>query len=209
MKFGLHAVFMIAIVACSGGKKPPGDAGVDGPSGPTDVTCGTLDPIATGTCAVTAGGTTTVVEGTVLTPSTVYHGGQVAFDQTGKITCVGCNCAAGGETTITCPDGTISPGLINTHDHITYAQDPPYTDTGERYDDRQQWRKGLDGHTKIPAAGGATNDQVSWGELRFLMSGATSTVGSGAAAGLLRNLDKALQEGLSQTPVKFDTFPLG
>ena len=207
---------MIAIsaAACSGGsKKPPGDAGVDappdGPAGPVDMTCETLAPVSGGTCAVTAGSTTTVLKGTVLTPTTVYHGGQVAFDQTGTITCVGCNCAQGGETTITCPDGTISPGLINTHDHITYTQDPPYTDTGERYDDRQQWREGLDGHKKIPAPGGATNDQVSWGELRFLMSGTTSTVGSGAAAGLLRNLDKTLQEGLNQTPVKFDTFPLG
>src|SRR5512135_155572 len=173
------AVLAFAI-GCSGDhKKPTADAGVDsppdamGPTGPMDVQCETLTPSANGTCDIVAGSTTTVIKGTVLTPTAVYHGGQVAIDATGLITCVGCNCAQGGETTLTCGDGTISPGLINTHDHITFTQDSPYTDTGERYDDRQQWRKGLDGHTKIPAAGGASNDQVRWGELRFLMGGAT------------------------------------
>src|SRR2546423_785907 len=38
---------------------------------------------------------------------------------------------------------------------------------------------------------------------------APSTIGSGGQAGLLRNLDKTLQEGLMQGTVKFDTFPLG
>jgi cytosine/adenosine deaminase-related metal-dependent hydrolase len=198
------------LAACSSSKKPPPpDGGVTGPTGPVDVTCAELPTPANGTCDFTAGSTTTLIEGTVLTPDSIYHGGQVTFDQTGTITCVGCDCAQGGETTLACGDASISPGLINTHDHITYAQNAPYNDTGERYDDRHQWRIGLDGHTKIPSAGGATNDQVRWGELRFLMGGATSTVGSGGVAGLLRNLDKTLQEGLNHTPVDFDTFPLG
>ena len=186
----------LIIAGCSGDdhKKPNTDAGVDAPPdgalpGPTDVTCETLTPSAAGTCDITPGGTTTVIKGTVLTPQTVYHGGQVAIDSTGLITCVGCNCAQGGETVLTCGDGAISPGFINTHDHITFTQDPPAADSGERYEDRQQWRKGLDGHTKIPAPGGATTDQVGWGELRFVMSGTTSTVGSGGVKGLLRNLD--------------------
>ena len=42
------------------------------------------------------------------------HGGQVAVDATGQITCVGCNCAAGGETVITCPDGV---DLARPHQH--------------------------------------------------------------------------------------------
>src|SRR2546423_3420538 len=137
------------------------DAGVDG--GAAVVTCATLT--SSNTCDVTAGGSTTVIEGNVLTPSTIYLGGQVAVDSTGTISCVGCNCAQGGETTVVCADAVISPGLINTHDHITFTQDPPYTDTGERYDDRHQWRLGLDGHTKISSPGGATAAQVSWGEL--------------------------------------------
>ncbi len=110
---------------------------------------------------------------------------------------------------ITCPDAAISPGLINTHDHITFTQNQPYTDTGERYDDRQQWREGLEGHTKIPSSGGASAAQILWGELRFLMGGATSIVGSGGQLGLLRNLDIAAdQQGLGKPAVDFDTFPL-
>ena len=126
----LAVVVLVFFAGCGGcGKSnnnPPADAAV--PDAPSDVTCATLPPIASGTCAVTAGGTTTVIEGNVLTPTTVYHGGQVAFDSTGHITCTGCNCAQGGETTITCPDGVISPGLINTHDHITFTENLPYTD---------------------------------------------------------------------------------
>ena len=191
---------------------PQIDAGVVQPDGndTTTVTqCEDLPAVTTGTCGVTAGGTTTLLKGNVLTASVIYKGGQVLVDATGIIQCVGCNCGTGGETVISCPDASISPGLINTHDHITFTQDPPYTDSGERYESRQQWRLGLDGHKKIPAPGGATGAQVSWGELRFLMGGATSIVGSGGSAGLLRNLDKNLQEGLTKTPVKFDTFPLG
>ena len=199
-------VLALSIVTACGGSSHHNNP--DAPPG--GMMCATLAPLPSGTCSVTAGSTTTLLEGNILAPEGVYVGGQVAIDATGMITCVGCNCAAGGETTVVCPDASISPGLINTHDHITFTQDNPYTDTGERYDDRQQWREGLDGHTKIPAAGSATTDQQSWGELRFLMGGATSTVGSGGAAGLLRNLDKStLQEGVTQTAVKFDTFPLG
>ena len=99
--------------------------------------------------------------------------------------------ARAARRSITCPTASISPGLINTHDHITFTQNSPYTDTGERYEHRQQWRKGLDGHTEDPVAGRRERAIRSrWGELRFLMGGATSIVGSGGQAGLLRNLDK-------------------
>ena len=185
----------------------PGDGGTDAPPF-EEVTCEALPPVITGTCVVTAGGPAKLLRGEVLTPTRLFHGGGVAVDSQGSITCVGCNCAEAGQTVVTCPDASISPGLINTHDHITFTQNNPYTDTGVRYDDRQQWRKGLDGKPKIPAAGGASADQIRWGELRFLMGGATSIVGSGGQPGLLRNLDSANQEGLNQKQVNFDTFPL-
>jgi cytosine/adenosine deaminase-related metal-dependent hydrolase len=204
-------VLALALVsACGGDGNHPSDAGVDSPPMTTEVVCETLAPISSGTCEVTAGNATKLLKGIVLTPSTVYRGGQVAVDDTGHVSCVGCNCAQGGETTIVCPDGAISPGLINTHDHITFTQNNPYTDSGERYEDRQQWRKGLDGHPKIASSGGANADQIRWGELRFLMGGATSIVGSGGQAGILRNLDQAANmEGLQKKAVNFDTFPLG
>lgn len=208
------SVLLVAAAACGDDAKHNPDASPPGDSNPpgdtvTETVCHTL-PTTTTTCSVTAGSSSLLLEGNVVTPGMVFKGGQVLVDTSGQISCVGCDCGTGGETVIACADATISPGLINTHDHITYTQNQPYTDTGERYDDRQQWRIGLDGHTKIPAPGNASNDQISWGELRFLMSGATSIVGSGGQAGLLRNLDKAnLLEGLTSKAVKFDTFPLG
>ena len=207
----LAVVFLVAFEAGCGGCHGKNQGTPDAPpdSGQTDVTCQQLPPISSGTCQVTPGGTTTLLEGTVLTPTTVYHGGEVAFDQTGQITCVGCNCGQGGETTIVCPDGAISPGLINAHDHLTYVQNAPVADTGERFDDRQQWRKGLDGHTKISPPGGATADEIRYGELRFVMGGATSTNASGGQPGLLRNLDNSNnEEGLGKGNIDYDTFPL-
>jgi hypothetical protein len=189
---------------------PGGDAGVP----PTEVMCAALPPLASGVCEVTPGAPDNLkklLKGTVLTPGTVYVGGQVAVSEAGQITCVGCDCSAQavGAAVITCPSGVISPGLINTHDHITFTQNPPYSDSGERYEQRHDWRLGKRMHNKIPSSGGASPAQVRWGELRFLFGGATSTVGSGSATGFLRNLDGANQEGLGQEAVKFETFPLG
>lgn len=160
-------------------------------------------------CSVEAGGETRLIKGTVLTPGTTYIGGQVAFDAAGKITCVGCNCAAGGETVVTCPQGVISPGLINTHEHLTFSQNPPLRDSGERYEHRNDWRAGLRGHTTLNVPGSATNDQVAYAELRGLVAGATSVNGSGDVAGLQRNLDRTDGlEGLEQPVVQYQTFPL-
>ncbi len=215
-------IWLFVILAACGGKSastidgPPADIGGDGPyvpppppPGATVMQCATLPALPSGTCAVTAGGATHVVEGNVLTPSTIFIGGQVAYGADGKISCVGCACAQAGDTVISCPNASISPGLINTHEHITYAQNQPVAATTMRYEDRQQWRKGLDGKTKIPDPGSATASQIAWGELRMLMGGATSIVGSGGIAGLLRNLDEAANEGgLAKPAVFFDTFPL-
>lgn len=192
------------------------DAGDDGGArGPKITMCpaANLMPPGAGTCTVTAGSDAKLITGTILLPGEVLRGGQVLADAMGHITCVGCDCSASpgaaGATAIVCPRGVVSPGLINTHDHITYTQDTPRADSGERYEQRHDWRLGLRGHTKITSTGGASNDQVSWGELRFVIGGATSTVGSGGAPGFLRNLDKTLQEGLGHAPVHFETFPLG
>ncbi len=186
------------------------DAGVDPDSGVEETVCEELTPLPSGTCEVTTLGAARLIKGNILTPQSVLRGGQVAVDATGQITCVGCDCAQGGETTIVCPTGTVSPGLINTHEHITFQQAEPYTDTGERYEHRHQWRKGSEGHTKIPSSGGASGAKISFGELRYIMGGATSIVGSGGQPGLLRNLDNVSnQEGLNRTAVEFETFPLG
>ena len=188
-----------------------GDAGTPGVV--TTMCPHAADPApADGVCSVSAGSSTLLLTGTVLVPGEIFRGGQVLVDDAGVIQCVGCDCSAGAAdaTTVSCPKGVISPGLINTHDHITYTNDAPGIDSGERYEQRHDWRNGQRGHTKLSALGGANADQVHFGELRFLMSGATSTVGSGGITGLLRNLDKATEEELplSLPPVELDTFPL-
>jgi large repetitive protein len=201
----------------SGGKGGDGGTSSDNgspPGGAKMTTCphASDPPPATGVCSVTAGSSTIVITGVVLTRDEVFSGGQVQIDGTGVIQCVGCDCDVSGATEVACPKGVVSPGLINTHDHITYTNDAPGVDSGERYEQRNDWRKGLRGHTKIPnVSGGASNDDVHFGELRFLLSGTTSTVGSGGATGLLRNLDKSTEEeaGLTNGAVYFDTFPLG
>lgn len=175
-----------------------------------ETVCQELAPITTGTCEVVAGDATTALVGDVLVPEGIFRGGTVMVDAMGVISCVGCDCDTTGATVVTCPQGVISPGLINTHEHITFAQNSPYTDTGERYEHRHDWRRGGNrGHTGIPASGQASTSQIRWGELRFLLGGATSLNGRGSADGFLRNIDGNAQDGLGQPRVNYDTFPLG
>jgi large repetitive protein len=172
--------------------------------------CEELAPLSSGVCSVQAGGESKVIKGNVLTPGITYEGGQVAFGADGIITCVGCDCEGGGETVITCPQAAISPGLINTHDHITYALNQPAPDTGERWEHRHDWRDGLRGHSAVDVPQTSSADAVRFGELRFLFGGGTSTNGSGGQAGILRNLDRDnLLEGITQSPIHYQTFPLG
>jgi hypothetical protein len=190
----------------------PDGGGIVIPDEPVFTTCpgASIPSLPTAACEATAGSAAILVTADVLTPGEVFEGGQVLIDATGHITCVGCDCSAGaaGATTIVCPDGVISPGLINAHEHLTY-QGTPYTNTGERYEHRHDWRRGLRGHTEINAPGSAPGTRIMWAELRMVMGGATSINGSGSAAGFLRNLDGNRMEGLDQPEVEYQTFPLG
>jgi hypothetical protein len=193
-----------------GGKPPPAVVECPGPA---------LTPPADGsTCEVSTPGNNGVLfRGTILGPDTVYHQGQVYLDPNGIIQCVGCDCTktpgADKAGVVTCADGVVSPGLINPHDHITFANNqpggtkpPPAT---ERYEHRHDWRKGQNGHPKISTNGSASNAVVEFAEFRFVMSGVTSAASSNGEAGLVRNVDKAnLLEGLPIQAVDFDTFPL-
>ena len=93
-----------------------------------------------------------LIKADVVGPDTLWHGGQVLLDQaSGQVTCAGCDCSAqaAGAATLECASVVVSPGLINSHDHITYDYAAPYSFTSERYDLRDQWRLGIDHHTKI------------------------------------------------------------
>jgi cytosine/adenosine deaminase-related metal-dependent hydrolase len=194
----------------SAGGRSPVEAGADGAI-PGEITCRRLPPLKRGVCSVAAGtGNQTVISGIILAPAGVLRGGQIVIDGDSQIACVACDCpTAADATVVTCPAGIVSPGLINSHDHIQYSHNAPIAQISERFDARHQWRLGLDGHTKLVSTGDATPDQIAWGELRFVMAGATSTVAQGTTPGFLRNLNDATkEEGLGAPPVYADTFPL-
>jgi cysteine-rich repeat protein len=212
---------------CDDGNMVPGD-GCENDctiTGGTVTSCPNAPPADdAGTCAVTPGDGYKLFTGVVLAPDQVFSGGQVLVDPNGIITCAACDCtvADGGMTAtrITCPSAVISPGLINSHEHISY-QAAPYVasaaNVDERYEHRHDWRVGgasHDNHTKISTGGTATNDMIRWGELRHLMGGTTSMVGATFSAtgnqGLLRNLDTSAagQLGLNGGTLDSQTFPL-
>ncbi len=172
-----------------------------------------ITPPTTGTCSVTDGTSGKVFRGTVLAPNEVLHRGEVLVNDAGIIVCSSCDCSAAPgyaqATVIACANGVISPGLINPHDHITYANNAPVGHGTERFDHRNEWRTGANGHTDLQYNSGASIAVVQFAELRFVMGGATSTVSSGGKAGLARNLDSSdLLEGLPIQSADFDTFPL-
>lgn len=192
----------------------PGDGDGEDPSGDYEVvTCSGWSAPAAG-CTASGAGADLALVGTVLTPGHVYEGGIVRLTSNGLISCVGCDCTTDGARVVTCGDAVISPGLINAHDHIGWMSGRPYVASNPalRYEHRHDWRKGdaADGEQAISTPGGANNDEKAWGELRFVLGGATSINGSGDAPGLLRNLDRTSgMEGLTGGTVHYETFPLG
>lgn len=184
------------------------------PAEPLEVIeCASLEPPAEGTCTVEMGDNSLLLRGVILGLSEVYVGGQLRVDAEGLIRCVGCDCPPPAKTekatVVTCPEGLVSPGLINGHDHITYTHNDPGDWGDERYEHRHDWRLGIRNHSKISYSSGASKPQVMWGEMRQALAGTTSLAGSGQADGFLRNLDKPGQEGLNKDPVYYNTFPLG
>ena len=181
------------------------DAGKDAaPSGPL--------------CVVTTGTSGTLVRGTLLLPSGPAPG-ELLVSSAGIITCAAGSCSSspgyGAATVVECARGVISPGLVNAHDHTDYATVSPQAHDTIRYDHRNDWRTGADGFSPLPTVN-YTSDVPTMAaqELRLIVGGGTSVIGSGGVAGLVRNLaayntptDET--QGLTGSTVYFDTFPLG
>lgn len=167
-------------------------------------------------CKVTkAGDGGKVIKGTLLLPETVVENGELFLDKTGMIACAAktCSGAAGyaSATRIDCTNAVISPGLINPHDHISFANNPPHKPTQERYEHRHDWRKGARQHTRIPTNAKSVPNAVDAAELRFAMSGVTAIAGAGGVVGLVRNVDGSpaqFEAGLKMAIADSDTFPL-
>jgi len=88
-------------------------------------------------------------------------------------------------TAVVCPEGVVSPGLINAHDHLYYDHNYPFPDYGTRYDHRNDWRS----DPGVSAPGDFSPAAVTWSEMRQAMVGTTAIAGAGAEFGFLRNLD--------------------
>ena len=198
------------------------DTGTSEPDPLEEETCdlGAIEAPPAGECAYTTGSENgLLLVGTVLEPNKVTDNGGVYIDEDGVIQCVGCSCLTDhlDAPRIVCDDASISPGLINAHDHMGWMGGEPYvaTEAGEdpllRYEHRHDWRKGKRNHPKISQSKGEHQGAKSqrWGEMRFALGGTTSINGSGSVDGFLRNLDRSGgMEGLNAETVKYDTFPL-
>ena len=217
------------LVACgSSAASPSADAGVKGGSSPdgsvVEPDGAVVGPVGDGgtsgsaVCTVASTGTSgTLLTGTLLLPSgpTV---GELLVNSAGSIVCAAASCSSqagyAAATHIACPSGVISPSLVNPHDHTEYATRAPDTLPTTRFQHRHDWDNGTEGATKLPHTS-LTKDvpTIAAQELRFVLGGATSVIGSGGVAGLLRNLAEYANtpwlEGLTGTSAYFSTFPLG
>ncbi|HVY45963.1 MAG TPA: amidohydrolase family protein [Minicystis sp.] len=209
---GLFSVGLALVAGggCRGGESGGGGASSAGTGGGGG---------ATGPCSIAHQGTSGVaIQGTLLT-STAVMAGEVLIDASGKIACAASSCASApgyaDATVVACPDAVVSPGLINAHDHTDFATAGPIDHGTTRWEHRNGWRKGTDGEQKLAEPGFSDDPTINaTGELRFVLGGATSIVGSGGTKGLLRNLaaypDESLLEAGAVGPTAFfDTFPLG
>lgn len=227
----LPLVALAKLTACSsdsasnpddGDQTPTGSddagTGTDGSStdedGSTPTDDGGSPNVGHGSCTVTKAGTAGVLlKGRLLLPESIVDG-ELLIDAQGIIACAGADCSAneayGDATQVTCTDAVVSPGLINPHDHIGFANSPPIPASDERFEQRHDWRKGKRGHTKIPTAGTAPGKTVMAAELRFVMSGTTAAASAGGQDGLMRNLDSSTSqlEGLRLKIANSQTFPL-
>lgn len=172
-----------------------------------------LPPVVSGLCSYQSGDSALLIQGDLLMPDMVLLNGDLLIGSDGRIACAGCDCASDpGYVTaqqLTCPNATVSPGLINAHDHISYSDSPPLDHGTERYEHRHDWRKGLNGHTRLSVPRSPTGS-ILWAELRAIVSGTTSISGSGGVDNMARNLDDSTQlDGINSGAWDYTTFPLG
>ncbi len=214
------AVLAAAGAACgssSSGASPPApgpDAGDAGDAGADAA------PSETGSCTVASTGSSgLLLQGRLLLPAPAGPTtGDLLIDATGKIVCAQASCAAAAgyaaATKVVCTNVVISPALVNAHDHTEFATARPEGHGMVRYQHRNDWRTGAEGAQMLPTVPSNTSVPINAAqELRLVLGGGTSVLGSGGAPGLARNLaeymDAAELQGLSGASVYFDTFPLG
>jgi len=159
--------------------------------------------------------------GNILLSDDGIYKGQMLINQDGLIIYIGRSAEnmpeAVGATKIICAYGLAVPGFIDSWRHTTYAGGSISSSspdvTGERYDHRHEWRKGLNGHSQISYS----NPNIPlWDEIGLIMTGTTTAIGTASetagSGGLVRQLKSgSLSGGLINDDLsnEIDTFPLG
>jgi hypothetical protein len=228
--FSLFAVASLPLMlaACgssnNGAPHPGPGGGGGGDSGAPDGSATGSDGGTTGqdggggaVCTVASAGTSGVLlQGTLLLPAGPTTG-ELLVSAAGTIVCAAASCSSStgysAATRLACPNGVISPALVNAHDHTEYATIAPNLSATTRYFCRNDWRGGLEGLPEIKDSKTTDQPTIAAQELRFVMGGATSVIGSGGVPGLLRNLaefnNPTWLQGLTGQATYFDTFPMG
>lgn len=163
---------------------------------------------------VQQGGGELWVIGSVIGNNLVYEQGAVQIGADGVIKSVGCSdgLIPSEDTVIACGQAVISPGLINSHHHLYFENNQPATWGAERFDHRNDWRFGLNGHTKLFFSPDSESNASRWSRIRQVLSGTTSAVVNWVLderpdAGMHRDLDWVGNE--AGRSVEVDVFPLG
>jgi 5-methylthioadenosine/S-adenosylhomocysteine deaminase len=175
-----------------------------------------------------------VITGTVVTPDQVIADGAVSISGQ-KIAAVGDSASIPKNAKVIKLDGIVLPGFVDLHNHLTWNIHPRWV-PNKRYANRYEWQNTAE-YDRVLAAphaalGSAICEAEIFGEVKALIGGATSVVGSltpdklNCSKGLVRNLDVNSELGFTQpqegdacqagakTPqaltdfVANDTFPL-
>ena len=139
---------------------------------------------------------TIVLKGAVVTPGEIIDPGWIVVRK-GKIVRVSSVQPDVSNAITLDTEGLIFPGLIDIHNHITWNMIPRW-DPDEYFLNRYEWRDGDEHSLEVREVRSDVGAEIpceinEYGEIRALIGGTTSTMGSGGKyciRGLVRNLDR-------------------
>ncbi|MES3025725.1 MAG: amidohydrolase family protein [Pseudomonadota bacterium] len=147
-----------------------------------------------------------VVTGTIVTADQVLADGALSISGD-KFAAVGERAALPKNATVTRLDGIVLPGFIDLHNHLTWNVHPRWV-PNRKFSNRYEWQNTAEYDRVLAgphaALGSAICEAEIFGEVKALIGGATSVVGSltpdklNCSRGLLRNLD--VNSGLNLAP---------
>ena len=155
------------------------------------------------------------LSGIVLMPNGPIAGHVVYDASTGLISCAGEDCDI-SQSNIVCTEGVISPGLIDGHNHMQYNALAPWQHE-ELFESRYDWQSSGSYYDYREAYDGIANQYKceigKWAELRTLVGGGTTVVGSSGGsciAGIVRNLDEdPVAHGIFDYKLKYSSGRVG